>query len=105
MLNILFLAIKEEVVSIYGPNFDTPSNREPYFIKIYRCVTSDCNADNCWAVPKKNARREITIVVPDINNKAKFYKYIVFNHTACECSRSNAYYRTKTQHGSESKSK
>ena len=84
-------------MSIYGDKFYTPESREPYFIKIQRCVTtignwkqflnSDIDSDECWSVPAKNGsvRKEIEIVVPDINNGTKFYKYVVYNDTACEC--------------------
>ena len=82
----------EEVVSIYGDNFVTPGSRMPYHVKTQRCAIekSDKPVDqdgfyvrNCSPVPKK--REEMEIVVPDINDPKKFYKYIVYNHTSCEC--------------------
>ena len=100
-----FLVPAEEVVSIYGPDFDInfKKSQEPYFIKINRCITiTDTNkydpeihrlniSTSCWSVPKSQAsRQEIEIVVPDLNEK-KFYKYIVFNDSACKCG--NKYHK------------
>lgn len=79
-----FLELVEEVVSIYGENFDTPESREPYFVKVHRCIIDGVvTSKNCW--PAAATQKEIEVVVPDINNKRKFYKYIVYNHTSCEC--------------------
>ena len=87
-----YLGTAEEVVSIYGPNFTTPESRAPYYIKIRRCVIDEYAFSintACWSVPKNNSRKEIEIVVPDINNNKKFYKYVVYNDTACECGKGN----------------
>ncbi|CAB4017521.1 Hypothetical predicted protein [Paramuricea clavata] len=88
----------EEVVSIYGANFNTPKSREPYFVRIQRCVMGNNNLP-CWfwSVPRENSRKEVEIVVPDINDKTKFYKYVVYNDTACECQCSGAQ-NSVTQH-------
>lgn len=102
-----YLETANEVVSIYGPNFTTPESREPYYIKIRRCVFGAYLLtvnDKCWSVPKKNSRKEIEIVVPDINNNTKFYKYVVYNDTACECgykrpSRNAQYKRLESHEG------
>ena len=83
----------EEVVSIYGPNFDIRTSQEPYFIKINRCITvndvskfNDLTQDDCWSVPvSPKSRQKIEIVVPDLNNEKKFYEYVVYNDTACRC--------------------
>ena len=69
------------MVSIYGENFETPKSRAPYFIKIHRCV-KHCDSKE---LPKATLWKEVEIVVPDINNQTKFYKYVVNNHTACGC--------------------
>lgn len=88
-------------MSIYGPNFTTPESRAPYYIKIRRCVIDEyvlTGIDtSCWSVPKQNSREEIEIVVPDINNNTKFYKYVVYNDTACECERGDSALRV-SQH-------
>ena len=81
----------EEVVSIYDSNFGTPDSRMPYFVKTQRCVAVEKGKPvdvgglwvSCWSVPKEY--EEMEIVVPDINDPKKFYKYIVYNHTSCEC--------------------
>ena len=80
-------------MSIYGPNLTTPESRTPYYIKIRRCIINDgvffTSVPLCWSFPKENSRQEIEIVVPDINDNTMFYKYVVYNDTACECSTSN----------------
>jgi hypothetical protein len=90
------------VVSIYNDNFATPSSRPQYFIDVYRCVkveVAKCSSDS-EGYPVPNKSEEIEIVVPDItnkdrdpNNKKKFYKYVVYNHTSCKCG--NLTYRNK----------
>lgn len=80
-LLLIFLGLTKEVVSIYGENFETPESREPYFITIHRCVKQCDKAQ----LPKATSWKEIEIVVPDINNHTKFYKYVVNNHTTCGC--------------------
>ena len=80
-------------MSIYGPNLITPESRTPYYIKIRRCIINEdvrfTSDFLCWSVPKEKSRQEIEVVVPDINNNTMFYKYVVYNDTACECSISN----------------
>ncbi len=76
-------------MSIYGENFETPPSREPYFIKVHRCIT------NCMAVwmerwPMPSSQEKIEIVVPDINDRKKFYKHVVYNHTSCKCGASQS---------------
>ena len=71
-------------MSIYNENFTTPESREPYFIKVHRCIKA------CWTgrsidMPIALTQTEIEIVVADINNQTKFYKYVVYNHTRCGC--------------------
>ena len=78
--NLNLLESVKEVLSIYGENFETPKSREPYFITVHRCVTL-CEGWHGWPYPKKH--KEVEIVVPDLNNKTKFYKYVVHNHTSC----------------------
>ncbi|CAB4022767.1 Hypothetical predicted protein [Paramuricea clavata] len=93
---------EKEVVSIYNDDFTTPPSRPPYFIEVYRCVKVELggcfNGPNAYPVPKKV--EEIEILVPDITNKVRdpsskknFYKYVVYNHTACTCGRLE--YRTR----------
>ena len=86
---ILVLGPQREVVSIYNEQFTTPHSRSPYFIEVCRCVavitTGDelvCGSDN---YPQPHTWTEIEIVVPDLSNEEKFYKYIVYNHTSCKC--------------------
>ena len=79
-LLLISLDLTEEVVSIYGENFETPESREPYFITTHRCVKQCING---W--PNATSWKEIEIVVPDINNQTKFYKYVVNDHTSCAC--------------------
>ena len=90
---ILRLVTAEEVVSIYGPNLITPESRTPYYIKIRRCIINEdvffTSNPQCWSVPKENSRQEIEIVVPDINDNSMFYKYVVYNDTACKCMTRN----------------
>jgi hypothetical protein len=82
------------VISIYNNDFTTPPSRFPYFIEVYRCVKGNdkCSSitGNVYPVPLK--KETIEIVVPDLtnndrdpNNLPKFYKYVVYNHTACKC--------------------
>ncbi|XP_046841506.1 uncharacterized protein LOC124435556 [Xenia sp. Carnegie-2017] len=77
--------LKEEVVSIYNENFtDIPKDREPYYVKVQRCVIDKDNVPTCslcW--PQPMTLTEVEIVVPDLKNYTKFYKYIVYNHTSC----------------------
>ncbi|XP_046841504.1 uncharacterized protein LOC124435555 isoform X2 [Xenia sp. Carnegie-2017] len=77
--------LKEEVVSIYNENFtDIPKDREPYYVKVQRCVIDKDNVPTCslcWSQPM--TLTEVEIVVPDLKNYTKFYKYIVYNHTSC----------------------
>ena len=83
------------MISIYNDEFSTPKSRLPYFIEVYRCVEADhrCNSNNSYPVPSNKI--EIKIVVPDLTNNGrdsknkptKFYKYVVYNHTACECGK------------------
>ena len=76
----------EEVVSIYNEDFTTPESREPYFIKVHRCIKA------CWNrsidMPVALTQEEIEIVVADINNQTKFYKYVVYDHISCVCRNS-----------------
>ncbi|CAB3988101.1 Hypothetical predicted protein [Paramuricea clavata] len=73
----------EEVVSIYNEDFTTPESREPYFIKVHRCIIP------CWhssiEMPVALTQKEIEIVAADINNQTKFYKYVVYDHISCKC--------------------
>ncbi|XP_046841146.1 uncharacterized protein LOC124435251 [Xenia sp. Carnegie-2017] len=77
--------LKQEVVSIYDENFtDIPKDREPYYVKVQRCVIDKDNTPNCslcW--PQPMTLTEVEIVVPDLKYYTKFYKYIVYNHTSC----------------------
>ncbi|XP_046841521.1 uncharacterized protein LOC124435562 [Xenia sp. Carnegie-2017] len=77
--------LKEEVVSIYNENFtDIPKDREPYYVKVQRCVIKkekNPTCSLCW--PQPMTLTEVEIVVPDLKNYTKFYKYIVYNHTSC----------------------
>ena len=75
------IELVEEVVSIYNAMFQTPKSRMPYFIKVQRCLSVSLLCD----IPVPVSPAKIEIVVPDINNRAKFYKYIVYNHTYCTC--------------------
>jgi hypothetical protein len=70
-------------VSIYHENFTTPESREPYFIKVHRCVIAcpHSSIEMSFALTKK----EIEIVVADINNQKIFYKYVVYDHISCVC--------------------
>ena len=89
----LSLGPEREVISIYNNDFTTPQSRFPYFIEVYRCVKGNdkCSFNNSYPVPLK--KETIEIVVPVTNNdldpknewKPTFYKYVVYNHTACEC--------------------
>jgi hypothetical protein len=83
------------VVSIYNDDFTTPPSRPQYFIEVYRCVKLDfgeCPSIGPSGYPVPNTTAEIEIVVPDVTNKdrdpsskKKFYKYVVYNHTSCQC--------------------
>jgi hypothetical protein len=100
------------VVSIYKykDNFTTPLSRPQYFIEVYRCVKLDfgeCPSSGKYTYPVPIKTAEIEIVVPDITNKdrdpsskKKFYKYVVYNHTSCECGavkyRESKLYKTIT---------
>ena len=82
------------MVSIYNNNFTTPESRVPYFIEVYRCVNGDdgCSASMGYSVPSN--KTEIEIVVPDLTNNyregpKRFYKYVVYNHTSCECGKNH----------------
>ncbi|XP_046841530.1 uncharacterized protein LOC124435569 isoform X1 [Xenia sp. Carnegie-2017] len=79
------LVLKQEVVSIYDENFtDIPKDREPYYVKVQRCVMEKDKIPTCgicW--PQPITLTEVEIVVPDLKNYTKFYKYIVYNHTSC----------------------
>ena len=86
---IFVLGPKREVISIYNENFTTPQFRSPYFIEVYRCVALatiddefECGSDN---YPVPHNWTEIEIVVPDLSNEEKFYKFIIYNHTSCTC--------------------
>ena len=90
MLNIgykIVLGLRREVISIYNENFTTPKDRDPYFIEVYRCVTvTDKDLGNCVdKYPVPHTWTNITIVVPDLANRSKFYKYVIYNHTSCKC--------------------
>ena len=79
------------MISIYNANFTTPENRDPYFIEVYRCVSLDIiyDEEECrdeYLVPDNWTK--IEIVVPDLGNKTKFYKYVIYNHTSCKCDKS-----------------
>ncbi|XP_046841143.1 uncharacterized protein LOC124435247 [Xenia sp. Carnegie-2017] len=79
------LVLKEEVVSIYNENFtDIPKDREPYYVKVQRCIIDKDKIPNCvFCWPQPNTTIEVEIVVPDLKNYTKFYKYIVYHHTSC----------------------
>ena len=77
------------MISIYNDDFTTPKGRDPYFIEVYRCVTvstpkviSECGDDK---YPVPHTWTDITIVVPGLGTKPKFYKYVIYNHTSCKC--------------------
>ena len=84
---IIVLGLRREVISIYNENFTTPKDRDPYFIEVYRCVTVDekdqAKCGDEYPVP--HTWTNITIVVPDLGNNLKFYKYVIYNHTSCKC--------------------
>ena len=98
--NTLFYCLgpQKEVISIYGDDFAAAASRPQYFIEAYRCVkveVAECySGRKGYPVPSKT--EEIQIVVPDTRNrdrdptkKKKFYKYVVYNHTSCECGQLN----------------
>ncbi|CAB3997878.1 Hypothetical predicted protein, partial [Paramuricea clavata] len=86
---------QREVISIYKDDFTTPPSRPQYFIEVYRCVkleVGECSSSGPSTYPVPKTTNEIEIVVPDITNKdsdssdkKKFYKYVVHNHTSCQC--------------------
>ncbi|CAB4032867.1 Hypothetical predicted protein, partial [Paramuricea clavata] len=88
---------QREVISIYKDDFTTPPSRPQYFIEVYRCVkveVGECSSSGPSAYPVPKTTNEIEIVVPDItnkdrdsSNKKKFYKYVVYNHTSCQCGK------------------
>ena len=69
-------------MSIYGDDYKTPHSREPYFIKVHRCLYAETKY-GVFNPGFPTSKTEVEIVVPDINNRTKFYKYIVYNHTSC----------------------
>ncbi|XP_046841497.1 uncharacterized protein LOC124435552 isoform X1 [Xenia sp. Carnegie-2017] len=77
--------LKQEVVSIYNENFtDIPKDREPYYVKVQRCVIKKEKIPACsYCWPQPMTLTEVEIVVPDLKYYTKFYKYIVYNHTSC----------------------
>jgi hypothetical protein len=87
---------QKEVVSIYNDEFTTPVSRPGYFIEVYRCVKveiGECRPGR-HEYPVPNKTEQIEILVPDLtnkhshrdpNNENKFYKYVVYNHTSCQC--------------------
>ena len=85
----IVLGPESEVISIYNDNFTTPKDRDPYFIEVYRCVTVNPvnDHDKCRPhdYPVPHTWTNITIVVPDLANRSKFYKYVIYNHTSCKC--------------------
>ncbi|CAB4023523.1 Hypothetical predicted protein [Paramuricea clavata] len=99
---------QREVISIYNDDFTTPPSTPQYFIEVYRCVKLDfgeCSGTGPSTYPVPKTTDEIEIVVPDITNKdrsdkKKFYKYIVHNHTSCQCGnikyRNGRLYKTIT---------
>ncbi|XP_046841523.1 uncharacterized protein LOC124435564 [Xenia sp. Carnegie-2017] len=80
--------LEQEVVSIYNENFtDIPKDREPYYVKVQRCIMEKDKIPTCplcW--PQPMTLTEVEIVVPDLKNYTKFYKYVVYNHTSCYMS-------------------
>ncbi|XP_046839456.1 uncharacterized protein LOC124433702 isoform X1 [Xenia sp. Carnegie-2017] len=80
--------LKQEVVSIYNENFtDIPKDREPYYVKVQRCIIDKDKIPICvFCWPQPMTLTEVEIVVPDLKNYTKFYKYIVYNHTSCYMS-------------------
>ena len=98
------------MVSIYNDDFTTPLSRPQYFIEVYRCVEvffGECSSSGRYGYPVPIKTAEIKIVVPDITNndrdpssEKKFYKYVVYNHTSCECGtfnyRESKLYKTLT---------
>lgn len=95
--NLNLLEPVKEVVSIYGENFETPKSREPYFITIHRCITLCDN--NRWPHPTK--QKEVEIVVPDVNDRTKFYKYVVRSHISCGLCEENKLTLHKHSHSHE----
>jgi hypothetical protein len=87
------------VISIYNDDFATPPSTPQYFIEVYRCVkleVGECSSSGPSAYPVPKTTDEIEIVVLDITNKdrdssdkKKLYKYVVHNHTSCQCGNLN----------------
>ncbi|XP_046839437.1 uncharacterized protein LOC124433692 isoform X2 [Xenia sp. Carnegie-2017] len=82
------LALEDEVVSIYSKNFtNIPKDREPFYVKVHRCVLNmkydGYNVPGLEYYPQPTKMKEIEIVVPDLKNYKKFYKYIVYDHISC----------------------
>ncbi|CAB4017946.1 Hypothetical predicted protein [Paramuricea clavata] len=75
----------EEVVSIYNEDFTTPESREPYFIKVHRCIKACRSTSIEMPIANLTTQNEIEIVAADINNQTKFYKYVVYDHISCVC--------------------
>ena len=79
---------QREVISIYNDNFTTPCNKTPYFIEVYRCVKAEefeCLNRPTYIVQANQTK--IKIVVPDTDDKTKFYSYEIYNHTSCKCGK------------------
>ena len=85
----IVLEPEREVISLYNENFTTPKDRDPYFVEVYRCVKVDIYKDHqaCGGdkYPVPNTWTEMQVVVPDLANKTRFYKYVIYNHTSCKC--------------------
>ncbi|XP_046841501.1 uncharacterized protein LOC124435554 isoform X2 [Xenia sp. Carnegie-2017] len=82
------LALEDEVVSIYSKNFtNIPKDREPFYVKVHRCVLNmkddGYNVPGPERYPQPTKMKEIEIVVPDLKSYKKFYKYIVYDHISC----------------------
>ena len=85
------------MVSIYNDDFATQLSRPQYYIEVYRCVKvqfGECFSGGGYGYPVPKTTQEIEIVVPDITNRDRghgdnktFYKYVVYNHTSCQCGR------------------
>jgi hypothetical protein len=58
-------------VSIYNENFSTTVSKEPYFIKVHRCIIA-CRKIP-FEMPIAITQKEIEIVVADINNQANSF--------------------------------
>ena len=85
------------MVSIYNDDFAIQLSRPQYYIEVYRCVKvqpGECSTGGRYGYPVPKTTEEIEIVVPDIANRDRsygnnktFYKYVVYNHTSCQCGR------------------